>query len=365
MVERSFRRPGLRRRGEAESHPTIVPDPRSRARRRALPPEWRRHPPSALSRAPRPGGTRHAGRMHEPGWWSYTLPGRVTLEIRYRISRRVTPTVPQLDRVTTEPGAAAHAHADRGEGEPAGCWSRRTPGFRPRGRADRHGGRGRAEQAHGGGGQRRARPSGRGGRAPLRGLGSLGRRGRLRRVAVPSRSHRPGGRPAVDRAAALASRAGPQSPRHAAPRRRAARSRRIVTLRGAGRPARRGHGRAGAGRQEEAAPGARAARRHRAGGRAGGVLPAGGQGTGTRGRGRARSAAAGSGRRSRSIRTISVTRNTSVRADRRDRGMNIEIEALRAIVADKGISIETVISAIESALLTAYRHTEGHQPHAQ
>ncbi|MFD0364375.1 transcription termination factor NusA [Nocardia sp. GCM10030253] len=45
--------------------------------------------------------------------------------------------------------------------------------------------------------------------------------------------------------------------------------------------------------------------------------------------------------------------------------MNIEIEALRAIVADKGISIETVISAIESALLTAYRHTEGHQPHAR
>ncbi|MGQ4597577.1 transcription termination factor NusA [Nocardia sp. R6R-6] len=44
--------------------------------------------------------------------------------------------------------------------------------------------------------------------------------------------------------------------------------------------------------------------------------------------------------------------------------MNIEIEALRAIVADKGISIETVISAIESALLTAYRHTEGHQPNA-
>ncbi|MEU7629120.1 transcription termination factor NusA [Nocardia sp. NPDC049220] len=45
--------------------------------------------------------------------------------------------------------------------------------------------------------------------------------------------------------------------------------------------------------------------------------------------------------------------------------MNIEIEALRAIVADKGISIETVISAIESALLTAYRHTEGHEPNAR
>jgi N utilization substance protein A len=45
--------------------------------------------------------------------------------------------------------------------------------------------------------------------------------------------------------------------------------------------------------------------------------------------------------------------------------MNIEIEALRAIVADKGISIETVISAIESALLTAYRHTDGHEANAR
>jgi N utilization substance protein A len=45
--------------------------------------------------------------------------------------------------------------------------------------------------------------------------------------------------------------------------------------------------------------------------------------------------------------------------------MNIEIEALRAIVADKGIAMETVISAIESALLTAYRHTEGHEPNAR
>ena len=44
--------------------------------------------------------------------------------------------------------------------------------------------------------------------------------------------------------------------------------------------------------------------------------------------------------------------------------MNIDIAALRAIEADKGISIETVISTIQSALLTAYRHTDGHQPHA-
>ncbi|MDT2008680.1 transcription termination/antitermination protein NusA [Rhodococcus opacus] len=45
--------------------------------------------------------------------------------------------------------------------------------------------------------------------------------------------------------------------------------------------------------------------------------------------------------------------------------MNIDIAALRAIEADKGISIETVISTIQTALLTAYRHTEGHQQHAR
>ena len=45
--------------------------------------------------------------------------------------------------------------------------------------------------------------------------------------------------------------------------------------------------------------------------------------------------------------------------------MNIDIAALRAIEADKGISAGTIISAIETALLTAYRHTEGHQPHAR
>lgn len=45
--------------------------------------------------------------------------------------------------------------------------------------------------------------------------------------------------------------------------------------------------------------------------------------------------------------------------------MNIDIAALRAIEADKGISIDTVISTIQTALLTAYRHTEGHQAHAR
>lgn len=45
--------------------------------------------------------------------------------------------------------------------------------------------------------------------------------------------------------------------------------------------------------------------------------------------------------------------------------MNIDIAALRAIETDKGISAGTIIAAIETALLTAYRHTEGHQPHAR
>ena len=42
--------------------------------------------------------------------------------------------------------------------------------------------------------------------------------------------------------------------------------------------------------------------------------------------------------------------------------MNIDIAALRAIEKEKGISLDTVIETIETALLTAYRHTEGHQP---
>ncbi|MBD0861302.1 transcription termination/antitermination protein NusA [Gordonia sp. zg691] len=45
--------------------------------------------------------------------------------------------------------------------------------------------------------------------------------------------------------------------------------------------------------------------------------------------------------------------------------MNIDIAALRMIEADKGISIETVITAIETALITAYRHTDGFAPHAR
>jgi N utilization substance protein A len=45
--------------------------------------------------------------------------------------------------------------------------------------------------------------------------------------------------------------------------------------------------------------------------------------------------------------------------------VNVDIAALRAIERDKDIPFETVIEAIETALLTAYKHTEGHQTHAR
>jgi N utilization substance protein A len=45
--------------------------------------------------------------------------------------------------------------------------------------------------------------------------------------------------------------------------------------------------------------------------------------------------------------------------------MNVDIAALRAIERDKDIPFETVIEAIETALLTAYKHTDGHHPHAK
>ncbi|ALE83018.1 transcription termination factor NusA [Pseudonocardia sp. HH130629-09] len=45
--------------------------------------------------------------------------------------------------------------------------------------------------------------------------------------------------------------------------------------------------------------------------------------------------------------------------------MNVDIPALRAIERDKEIPFETVLSAIETALLTAYKHTDGHHPDAR
>ncbi|MFV0534029.1 MAG: transcription termination factor NusA [Cumulibacter sp.] len=45
--------------------------------------------------------------------------------------------------------------------------------------------------------------------------------------------------------------------------------------------------------------------------------------------------------------------------------MNVDIAALRTIERDKGISLDTVIDTIQTALLSAYRHTEGHAPRAR
>ncbi|MGC5028073.1 transcription termination factor NusA [Tsukamurella sp. DT100] len=45
--------------------------------------------------------------------------------------------------------------------------------------------------------------------------------------------------------------------------------------------------------------------------------------------------------------------------------MNIDMATLRAIEAEKDISVDTVIDAIQVALLTAYKHTDGHQSHAR
>ena len=45
--------------------------------------------------------------------------------------------------------------------------------------------------------------------------------------------------------------------------------------------------------------------------------------------------------------------------------MNIDLAALRALEREREIPFETILSAIETALLTAYRHTEGAHPHAR
>jgi N utilization substance protein A len=45
--------------------------------------------------------------------------------------------------------------------------------------------------------------------------------------------------------------------------------------------------------------------------------------------------------------------------------MNIDMAALHAIETDKGISVDVVVETIKSALLTAYRHTQGHQADAR
>ena len=45
--------------------------------------------------------------------------------------------------------------------------------------------------------------------------------------------------------------------------------------------------------------------------------------------------------------------------------MNVDITALRAVEKEKGIEFDSLIETLETALLTAYRHTDGHQSHAR
>src|SRR5919204_2130413 len=45
--------------------------------------------------------------------------------------------------------------------------------------------------------------------------------------------------------------------------------------------------------------------------------------------------------------------------------MNIDLAALRALEREREIPFDTILAAIETALLTAYRHTEGAAPHAR
>lgn len=45
--------------------------------------------------------------------------------------------------------------------------------------------------------------------------------------------------------------------------------------------------------------------------------------------------------------------------------MNVDIAALRLVETEKGISFEDLVRTLESALLSAYRHTENHHPHAR
>ena len=45
--------------------------------------------------------------------------------------------------------------------------------------------------------------------------------------------------------------------------------------------------------------------------------------------------------------------------------MNIDLAALRALEREREIPFDTILAAIETALLTAYRHTDGANPHAR
>ena len=45
--------------------------------------------------------------------------------------------------------------------------------------------------------------------------------------------------------------------------------------------------------------------------------------------------------------------------------MDIDVDALKALVREKNLSLDTVVASIEEALLVAYRHTPGAQPRAR
>jgi N utilization substance protein A len=45
--------------------------------------------------------------------------------------------------------------------------------------------------------------------------------------------------------------------------------------------------------------------------------------------------------------------------------VKVDMSALKALVREKGLSLDLVVETIESALLTAYRHTDGAEPHAR
>jgi N utilization substance protein A len=45
--------------------------------------------------------------------------------------------------------------------------------------------------------------------------------------------------------------------------------------------------------------------------------------------------------------------------------VKVDMAALKMLVREKAMSLDLVVETIESALLTAYRHTEGASPHAR
>jgi N utilization substance protein A len=45
--------------------------------------------------------------------------------------------------------------------------------------------------------------------------------------------------------------------------------------------------------------------------------------------------------------------------------MNVDISALRAVEREKGIALDSLLETLENALLSAYRHTDGHAPFAR